>query len=117
VSCFSCCIDTVLLVLARLHPWPRLASPPRPPSDLGLGTARASRPVVETRTSHVAGRLTATKVAEPYSASSSGPTTWEVRVSTTRAEEHTAELQSPDHLVCRLALGKKTAPLTIRCPP
>src|SRR5947208_11118220 len=27
-----------------------------------------------------------------------------------RSEEHTSELQSPDHLVCRLLLEKKTAP-------
>src|SRR5258708_19199738 len=27
--------------------------------------------------------------------------------STTRSEEHTSELQSPDHLVCRLLLEKK----------
>src|SRR5258708_9367037 len=26
---------------------------------------------------------------------------------TNRSEEHTSELQSPDHLVCRLLLGKK----------
>src|SRR5258708_27408075 len=29
-----------------------------------------------------------------------------------RSEEHTSELQSPDHLVCRLLLEKKTAFLT-----
>src|SRR5947208_3898538 len=29
------------------------------------------------------------------------------RSSTTRSEEHTSELQSPDHLVCRLLLEKK----------
>src|SRR5258708_24881116 len=28
-------------------------------------------------------------------------------VNTTRSEEHTSELQSPDHLVCRLLLEKK----------
>src|SRR5258708_20201386 len=28
-------------------------------------------------------------------------------VDTTRSEEHTSELQSPDHLVCRLLLEKK----------
>src|SRR5438552_10579708 len=28
-------------------------------------------------------------------------------VTTTRSEEHTSELQSPDHLVCRLLLEKK----------
>src|SRR5947208_4471321 len=29
------------------------------------------------------------------------------RVSSKRSEEHTSELQSPDHLVCRLLLEKK----------
>ena len=28
-------------------------------------------------------------------------------IGTTRSEEHTSELQSPDHLVCRLLLEKK----------
>src|SRR5258708_31827741 len=28
-------------------------------------------------------------------------------IQTTRSEEHTSELQSPDHLVCRLLLEKK----------
>src|SRR5258708_13254303 len=28
-------------------------------------------------------------------------------IATTRSEEHTSELQSPDHLVCRLLLEKK----------
>src|SRR5207244_11150910 len=31
----------------------------------------------------------------------------------TRSEEHTSELQSPDHLVCRLLLEKKNNILTI----
>src|SRR5947208_8135417 len=31
---------------------------------------------------------------------------------TTRSEEHTSELQSPDHLVCRLLLEKKKSPMT-----
>src|SRR5438552_5590405 len=30
-----------------------------------------------------------------------------------RSEEHTSELQSPDHLVCRLLLEKKNTPTTI----
>src|SRR5258708_15931646 len=30
------------------------------------------------------------------------------RARTLRSEEHTSELQSPDHLVCRLLLKKKT---------
>src|SRR5258708_23437442 len=29
----------------------------------------------------------------------------------TRSEEHTSELQSPDHLVCRLLLEKKKVPI------
>src|SRR5258708_27226760 len=33
-------------------------------------------------------------------------TTW-LLVKTRRSEEHTSELQSPDHLVCRLLLEKK----------
>src|SRR5258708_27984356 len=34
------------------------------------------------------------------------------RVDRPRSEEHTSELQSPDHLVCRLLLGKKKRQLT-----
>src|SRR5258708_29849652 len=30
-----------------------------------------------------------------------------------RSEEHTSELQSPDHLVCRLLLDKKNGVLTV----
>src|SRR5947208_10581253 len=33
-----------------------------------------------------------------------------------RSEEHTSELQSPDHLVCRLLLEKKKAPSTCTRP-
>src|SRR5258708_14749110 len=32
-----------------------------------------------------------------------------------RSEEHTSELQSPDHLVCRLLLEKKNRRRTARC--
>src|SRR5258708_31321661 len=32
-----------------------------------------------------------------------------------RSEEHTSELQSPDHLVCRLLLEKKKKPHRKRC--
>src|SRR5258708_19604721 len=38
------------------------------------------------------------------------------RSAAARSEEHTAELQSPDHLVCRLLL-QKTPPPTPRPPP
>src|SRR5258708_11307959 len=32
-----------------------------------------------------------------------------------RSEEHTSELQSPDHLVCRLLLEKKKTTFSIAC--
>src|SRR5258708_14946117 len=35
------------------------------------------------------------------------PIGWAVRMKWLRSEEHTSELQSPDHLVCRLLLEKK----------
>src|SRR5258708_31825455 len=35
------------------------------------------------------------------------PVSWACCTSTKRSEEHTSELQSPDHLVCRLLLEKK----------
>src|SRR5258708_15608195 len=35
--------------------------------------------------------------------------TQSIRVPKVRSEEHTSELQSPDHLVCRLLLEKKTS--------
>src|SRR5258708_10139603 len=35
------------------------------------------------------------------------PGPWPVRAEAWRSEEHTSELQSPDHLVCRLLLEKK----------
>src|SRR5438552_14825752 len=34
-----------------------------------------------------------------------------LRVGDPRSEEHTSELQSPDHLVCRLLLEKKKKPV------
>src|SRR5258708_29120361 len=34
-----------------------------------------------------------------------------------RSEEHTSELQSPDHLVCRLLLEKKKSPYVLLPPP
>src|SRR5258708_8964709 len=33
-----------------------------------------------------------------------------------RSEEHTSELQSPDHLVCRLLLEKKNKKISMTCP-
>src|SRR5258708_28619577 len=36
-----------------------------------------------------------------------GRVRWDGQSNSTRSEEHTSELQSPDHLVCRLLLEKK----------
>src|SRR5258708_24472682 len=38
------------------------------------------------------------------------------RYSPSRSEEHTSELQSPDHLVCRLLLEKKNLQRIFFCP-
>src|SRR5258708_20282296 len=35
-------------------------------------------------------------------------------ITTRRSEEHTSELQSPDHLVCRLLLEKKKKKVTMK---
>src|SRR5438876_3489898 len=48
----------------------------------------------------------------PYCSSPTSPRStscarWYARCATTRSEEHTSELQSPVHLVCRLLLEKK----------
>src|SRR2546430_13480151 len=50
-----------------------------------------------------------TNVAEPYSASTSGPSSRRRarKNRSTRSEEHTSELQSQSNLVCRLLLEKK----------
>src|SRR5260364_492479 len=48
--------------------------------------------------------------ALPISARSGDPSTglcWPRYLRRSRSEEHTSELQSPDHLVCRLLLEKK----------
>src|SRR5438552_10462431 len=54
------------------------------------------------------------------------PRHWAFRRKQNRSEEHTSELQSPDHLVCRLLLEKKkkknttytmSLPLTFHCSP
>src|SRR5207244_5927172 len=39
---------------------------------------------------------------------STAPGCWRTRTMVARSEEHTSELQSPDHLVCRLLLEKQT---------
>src|SRR3712207_8448359 len=68
------------------------------------------------------GRPPATKatVSDQATPRDSPPTTSDrkctpshIRVSPTRSEEHTSELQSRQYLVCRLLLEKKTKPITL----
>src|SRR5438552_4499878 len=60
--------------------------------------ARSSPPPTRTRAlAHSTGRVTRIRMSTRCS---SAP-------SRARSEEHTSELQSPDHLVCRLLLEKK----------
>src|SRR5258708_8296936 len=52
-------------------------------------------------------RLTACMCRRSYPARRRHPSRMLRRVAASRSEEHTSELQSPDHLVCRLLLEKK----------
>src|SRR5258708_14221410 len=45
--------------------------------------------------------------ADPVKMITVSPTLLELAKPSSRSEEHTSELQSPDHLVCRLLLEKK----------
>src|SRR5258708_12071886 len=49
--------------------------------------------------------VTSARLGRPFLARLSS--TWVPQITGTRSEEHTSELQSPDHLVCRLLLEKK----------
>src|SRR5258708_17665625 len=51
----------------------------------------------------------------PSAGSGTGGGLWSLH-SRTRSEEHTSELQSPDHLVCRLLLVKKKNTTTTATP-
>src|SRR5690348_18213354 len=86
--------------------------PPRPTlfpyttlfrSKGGRPTPRSSRPGSSTVPCGPA-LPTATATRPRSSSPCSGPIR---RIPTTRSEEHTSELQSPVHLVCRLLLEKK----------
>src|SRR5438552_18335555 len=50
-------------------------------------------------------RISASRIAYSLGVSMTGPSPRVTR--SCRSEEHTSELQSPDHLVCRLLLEKK----------
>src|SRR5258708_14783477 len=55
-------------------------------------------------------RSTIANVCATRSSDALAPYCWDLKGgSGTRSEEHTSELQSPDHLVCRLLLEKKNS--------
>src|SRR5947208_10264762 len=76
--------------------------PTRRSSDLSGPTAAWPRP-----SSSASVRLGDPLVNSAPSASSTMGATRDAPRKSTRSEEHTSELQSPDHLVCRLLLEKK----------
>src|SRR5207244_12343156 len=99
------------------HPYPVHHSfPTRRSSDLNSGAALMPQPVLEAVVNHV--QLEATigayeanereleKVEHVYDAAARlincAPDEIAFMENATRSEEHTSELQSPDHLVCRL---------------
>src|SRR3989442_10110643 len=85
---------------STLFPYTTLFRSPRPPAPVG---ASQGGPAAEPAPEPMA-ELPAAEIAdsgEPMSASVSEP------LPETRSEEHTSELQSRPHLVCRLLLEKK----------
>src|SRR5882672_4135359 len=66
---------------------------------LPLGTSLINRPVVEMRTSNVAGRFTGTNVPDPYSASSKGASI----VYRRRSPNRSTGLSSPSGKIVRSA--------------
>src|SRR5258708_27525544 len=66
----------------------------RPDAMNHYGAAREASAIYDVPLKPLASKLPATKTATPFP----------IEI---RSEEHTSELQSPDHLVCRLLLEKK----------
>src|SRR5438552_11180629 len=92
-ACFLSCLDGP----PNLHSFPTRRSSDLAASPTGCTTGPTS------------GRCSATW-ASPGSAACTPPTPTPSRARRSpgeRSEEHTSELQSPDHLVCRLLLEKK----------
>src|SRR5258708_26840287 len=76
-----------------LFPYPPLFRSRRPADSAAPWPTAPSSPASPLRTS--------------ASTASNAPAARKSRLKSSRSEEHTSELQSPDHLVCRLLLEKK----------
>src|SRR5258708_31291415 len=81
-----------------------LPAPARPPAPSAIGRGGTHTPDASARALPPAQKIDRAK--HPFRWEPSGLKSWKPRVSI-RSEEHTSELQSPDHLVCRLLLEKK----------
>src|SRR5438876_9154886 len=84
-----------------------LQNTPRPPSSPLFPYTTLFRSGSVGRISLFAMSKTARAVADPHSGFAAGILAKPECGSATRSEEHTSELQSPVHLVCRLLLEKK----------
>src|SRR5258708_28371991 len=91
---------------STLFPSPPLSRPPQPPGRSAL--PRRSQPLALALILATASFGDTSGPITPY-AICPQQTALSTR-SATRSEEHTSELQSPDHLVCRLLLDKKKIP-------
>src|SRR5436305_12042135 len=77
----------------------------------GLGSATSTkRPCASVRPQRSRPQASRTRVVSPKSVEAPGG-----RVVSLRSEEHTSELQSRPHLVCRLLLEKKNLDREWRC--
>src|SRR5258708_26418457 len=73
----------------------------RPPDERVISVMPSLNSAIHTRPSPRPGLSPQSHSPTPSSA---------IRIHSSRSEEHTSELQSPDHLVCRLLLEKKKRP-------
>src|SRR5258708_1282483 len=87
--------------VTQVTPSPTLVSKPAPSPTPTPDTAP---PIIPAQNTDVAAQAAGGKIAINISAKEA---TW-------RSEEHTSELQSPDHLVCRLLLEKKKKVITLK---
>src|SRR5947208_13548137 len=93
-----------------------LSFPTRRSSDLSASRAGGSRRALVLQSSQLTGRLTCRRHALGGQRASATQVQREESSCEERSEEHTSELQSPDHLVCRLLLEKKKTPRCVESP-
>src|SRR5207253_7641819 len=75
--------------------------------SLAAATERCCEVMVSSPREAICCSVAAEVCSAPWAAVSAIPATSSIRFTTSRSEEHTSELQSRGHLVCRLLLEKK----------